>query len=113
VTPAEILLTAADGIEAHDWCQGANFVDQAGKRWMLLILDEQPDIEPVAADAMGAICLVGQDDIEARNAAIVLLERHLAGGDRDVRPCVSKWNDDRRRTKAEVVDAMRRAAKAR
>lgn len=113
MTPSEVLLTAADGLASFEWCQGSNFVTEDGKRWMLDLLDEHSDAEPVAACAVGAICLAGQDDIPARNAALALLERHLAGGNPDLRPCVSKWNDDRRRTKAEVIDVMRRAARGR
>jgi hypothetical protein len=42
-----------------------------------------------------------------------MLERHLAGGDPELRPCISKWNDDKRRTKREVIETLRKAARPR
>lgn len=110
MTPAEVLLSAADGLADHDWCQGASFIDQDGKRWMLDYINRL-ETDPVAACAMGAICLVGMDDIEARDCAIDIFERHLAGGNEEFRPCIPKWNDDKRRTKSEVIETLRRAAR--
>ena len=87
MTPCEILLTAADALESHDWCQGTNFVDAEGKEWKLDFLDE-PRQDPAAADAVGAICIAAGDDIEARNRALDLVEVHLAadGGVKVQRP---------------------------
>jgi len=110
MTPQEILVGAAKLLLHLRWCQGANYVDADGRRWMLDFLDE-PRPDPAAACAVGAICLAGRDDLEARDRAIDLVELCLAAGRRDVRPCVSAWNDDRRRTKAEVVEVLRRAAR--
>src|SRR5262249_38136716 len=109
MTPQEILLAAAEGLEEHDWCQGSNFTDKDDKRWMLDYLDTGRP-EPVAACIVGAVCLVGMDDIEARDQAVKRLEQHLAT-ESNPWASIPSWNDKRGRTKGEVIETMRRAAR--
>jgi hypothetical protein len=52
------------------------------------------------------------EDVEARDRAIDILERHLAGGDTERRPSIPTRNDKLGRTKAELIETMRRVARS-
>jgi hypothetical protein len=85
----DVLLSAADYLEEHGWCQGVN--QKPGGA----VCPEQ------------AILVAAGGDLAIWGAAINDLAAHLK------EYSVTKWNDTRGRTKAEVIEAMRGAALAR
>lgn len=98
--PADVLNAAADLLQRTEWCQGDYFKD-------------------------GACCLIGA--IARARFPEIGRDGYVAGVDgnalshleNELRPFLKAatgmafphvWNDDSRRTKAEVIDALRRAA---
>lgn len=99
--PEEALMKAADLIELKGWCQDYCAVDDQGEPVT------SRSLEAARFCAFGAICKVsGSDEVVASRATDILTE-HLLGA------IVPKWNDCPERTKAEVVQALRAAAKGR
>lgn len=104
--PNQILLRAADRIEKLGWCQHNYGVGENGNaRRPGGLFDKEPDQSPVRETCpIGAIRAVAGNDDKAGNEAKARLYAFLGVKN------LADWNDDPKRTKAEVVAAMRKAA---
>ena len=96
-TPEEVLLSAADLIEALGWTQNAFARDEKGVRI------SATQTKAVAFDAYGAIASITRNP-DLRYSADKRLSRYLKVA------CTVKWNDHPTRTKEEVISALRAAA---
>lgn len=108
---AEVLERAADLYESEqiDWCQGAPYRISWGKK--------------LSACAMGALYLASGHNIQLENGSVAVNDngvlyasghsaaRALGAFLDDDRWTVAGWNDAGRRTKQEVIDAMKECAK--
>jgi hypothetical protein len=89
---ADVLDDAADYIEKHGWVQGAAFDDYLHRTPAACAYGA---LSQVAADGQGRVLYAAQRDLE------VFVGTRWIG----------EWNDDPARTKQEVLDAFRAAAK--
>jgi hypothetical protein len=95
-TPEEALLHAARYIEEHGWCQGALERDtgQVCMAGAIMRVTGRP--------LYGGLLGLGHDQIF--DGALDRIQLHLGGA-------VANWNDRKERTEAEVIEALRAAAR--
>ena len=102
----QVLLLAADRIESLGWCQHNYGVGENGNaRRPGGLLDANLNQSPIRETCpIGAIRAV-ESDKQKGDEAKAVLSAFLGVKN------IADWNDDPARTKAEVVAAMRKAAK--
>ena len=102
----EILMKAAQWLEDNEWCQEAEAYGPDCFPYDVEILRSE-GAEPVACCAVGALKLAagGHSMVLERTGAVLARHLGLRGS------TIPEWNDKPGRTKEEVIQAMREAAK--
>lgn len=94
--PNQILLDAATRLETHGWIQGAYAKDSFGKIGRVQSIPAPQLRETCVIGALIAVDAYGELEVLRESLGVI---------------AVADWNDDPKRTKSEVIAALRKAAK--